>query len=63
LYSVNSGTEAEQDKMDEMIKLLKTLIETVKPENNGLLDAIKSGKGTGISFNDLHDKRTLFATK
>ena len=63
LMSVNSGTVAEQDKMDEMIKLLKTLIDTVKPENNGLLDAIKSGRGTGISFNELHDKRTLFATK
>ena len=63
LNSVTTGSVAEQDKMDEMIKLLKTLIETVKPENNGLLDAIKSGKGTGISFNDLHDKRTLFATK
>lgn len=63
LNSVTTGSVAEQDKMDEMIKLLKTLIETVKPENNGLLDAIKSGKGSGISFNDLHDKRTLFATK
>ena len=61
--TINSGTEGEQSKMDEMIKLLKTLIETVNPENNGLLDAIKSGKGTGISFGDLVDKRSIFANK
>ena len=63
IASVKSGDELEQSKMDEMIKLLKTLIETVKPENNGLLQAIRSGSATGVSFNDLHDKRTLLSTK
>ena len=61
--TLNSGTQVEQSKMDEMIKLLKNLIDAVNPQNNGLADAIRTGKGTGISFNDLQDKRTLFATK
>ena len=63
IESVKAGDQAEQNKMDEMIKLLKNLIDAVKPENNGLLTAIRSGAATGISFNDLHDKRTLFSTK
>ena len=61
IESVKAGDQAEQNKMDEMIKLLKDLIDAVKPENNGLLTAIRSGSATGISFNDLHDKRTLFS--
>lgn len=63
IESVKAGDQVEQNKMDEMIKLLKNLIDAVKPENNGLLSAIRSGSATGISFNDLHDKRTLFSTK
>jgi hypothetical protein len=63
IESVKAGDQVEQNKMDEMIKLLKNLIDAVKPENNGLLTAIRSGAATGISFNDLHDKRTLFSTK
>lgn len=63
IESVKTGDEIEQSKLDELIKLLTTLIEAVKPESNGLLDALRSGKGTGISFSELNDKRTLFATK
>ena len=58
--TVSTGAETEQTKMDEMIALLKTLIETVAPDKNGLLDALRSdGK---ISFNTLPDKRSLLAS-
>jgi hypothetical protein len=63
LNSIVGNTDAEQTKLDEMITLLKTLIDAVKPENNGLLDAIRSGNGTKMSFNDLQNKRTFFANK
>ena len=61
--SIVASSELEKTQMDEMILLMKTLIETVKPENNGLLEAFKNGTATKMSFRDLQDKRTLFATK
>lgn len=63
IQTISSGTTIEQKKLDEMIDLLKILIEAVKPENNGLIEAIKSGKGTGISFNELQSKNSLFSFK
>lgn len=61
--TITETSETEQSKMDEMIKLLKALLETSNPQNNGLVDALRASKGSGVSFGDLHDKRTLFATK
>ena len=61
LASINNGTITEQSKMDEMIELLKQLIEAVKPDSNGLLDAIKN-KGSS-SFEVLQDKRSLLSTR
>ena len=57
---VSEGSETEKSKLDEMIVLLKTLIETVAPEKNGMLDALRNGGK--ISFNDIPDKRSLLAS-
>ena len=58
--AVSTGSQTEQSKLDEMIGLLKTLIEVAKPENNGMLDALKNG--SRISFNDIPNKRSLLAS-
>ncbi len=58
--AVSSGTATEQTKLDEMIALLKILIDTTTPEKNGLLAALRNG--TNISFNDIPDKRSLLAS-
>ena len=58
--AVSTVSEAEKSKMDEMIVLLKALIETVAPDKNGMLDALRNG--TKISFNDIPDKRSLLAS-
>lgn len=53
---------ADQSKMDEIIFLLKRLINVSDPENNGINKALTKGKAHS-EFDRLQSKKTLYATK
>jgi hypothetical protein len=55
--AISASSETEQTQLAEMVDLLKILIEAVKPENNGLLEALKGGKS--LSFAGMPATRDL----
>lgn len=54
--------EEDSAKTDEMVKVLKQILETNTSSSSELIGTLKTGAGK-VSFNDLMDKRSIFANR